>query len=236
MIDVLDAEARLKKTSRRIRSIGGRILRRAGLLPPGVADGLGDDAQLACAVFDEKIVVYFPNTPDEVLDIRRWYSHLRVLHENYGVVVVVQDSRVAARVRLDTDLQVVTVALYGTIDTILAKSNVKMAIYVSDHAWNFSMLRFSSLVHVLLLKDLAGVERIGNQVKAYDYCFAWNTDVVNGIRKVVQRYDFDRCLVIDEGATGSADVNSSLIDRCDLVLLSHEVEWERLLQNGVVGP
>ncbi len=221
--------------SQRVRGKGGRLLRRTGLLPAGVADGLGDDLKLENYAFVGEVVVFFPNTPTDMADLRRWFRTLTTLDAHYGLTVVTQDSRVTAFVQRETQLAVVTVALYATLDAVLARSTVKMAVYVSDHAWNFSMLRFTSLAHVLFL-ERTDVQRMRNQVKAYDYCFVWNMDLFDLIRRVVKRYDPDRCLLIGETPIVSADRDRELLERCERVFAARDTEWKRVTENGAVGP
>ncbi len=218
--------------SRRLRSAGGRVLRRAGLLPVGVADGLGEDDNLDERVFDGKIVAFFPNTPSDIPDLQVSYRVLESLDDRFGLVLVVQDSRVAARVRRESRLEVVTVALYATLDAVLSRSSVEMALYFSDHAWNFSMLRFTSLVHVLLIADSDLAERVANQVKAYDYCLARTSGVVETLAALVDRFEADRCLQVH----GERNAHTQILDQCDVVLGARGIEWQRLKDNGAVGP
>lgn len=206
------------------------------MLPRGVADGLGDDAQLSQMIFTGKMVVYFPNTPDDLASLQRWYSTLEILNRHYGLIVVVQDSRVATLVAKESLLEVVNVALYATLDAILARSAVEMALYLTDHPWNFSMLRFTSLVHVVLLDDIETAHSVGNQVKAYDYCIARTSESVDRLRGIVERYDFGRCLVIGKTPLGPSHEQRWLIAKCDMVLALRRTEWARVTKNGAIGP
>ena len=54
--------ARGNALRRRVRSTGGKLLRRLRLLPGGMPDGIGDDAALQDATLEGEVVVYFPDT------------------------------------------------------------------------------------------------------------------------------------------------------------------------------
>ena len=221
--------------ARRLRSMGGRVLRRARLLPEGVADGLGDDEILQSSAFSGKIVVSFPNTPTDLADLRRWYPTLRALEAQYGLTIVTQDSRVTAAVQRETTLEVVTVALYATLDGLLSRSSVQIALYVSDHAWNFSMLRFTSLAHVLLL-DVTDVQRVRNQVKAYDFCLLRKLETIDELKMMVTGYDFGRCLLVGGSPTAADGEQDVLLKTFDRLIIDQGIEWKRLLANGAGGP
>src|SRR5690625_7910826 len=77
----------------RLRSAGGKLLRRYRLLPGGMPDGLGDDEALREATLDGEVVVYFPDTVDSLYQLRSWYGPLQELHRAQGVTIVCTDSR-----------------------------------------------------------------------------------------------------------------------------------------------
>ena len=107
--------ARGNALKRRVRSVGGKVLRRFRLLPGGMPDGLGDDAALADATMDGEVIVYFPDTTDSLYQLRSWYGPLEELHRAQGVTIVCMDSRTAAAVRAEVSMPVVTIALDAKI-------------------------------------------------------------------------------------------------------------------------
>src|SRR5699024_1199235 len=105
----------------RLRSAGGKLLRRYRLLPGGMPDGLGDDEALREATLDGEVVAYFPDTVDSLYQLRSWYGPLQELHRAQGVTIVCMDSRAAAKIRAEVPLPVVTIALDATLDAIILR-------------------------------------------------------------------------------------------------------------------
>ena len=175
---------------RQARALAMYVARRAGMLPSGTPDRLGDDARFADRRFDQTVMVYFPDTLQNLYQLQQWYGPLGALHERHPVVVVLQDSRVARVVRAELGLPTVVIAHYSRLDEILARSEVKLALYVNQSPQNFSALRFTSLVHVFLNHGESdkGVS-VSNQVKAYDFCFVAGQGAVDRMRAHTMLWD-----------------------------------------------
>jgi hypothetical protein len=106
------------------------------------------------------------------------------------VVVVTQDSRTTRLVRHDTDFPVHCVARSATLDGLVARSDLEMALYVGHHGGNFMALRHPSLVHVYLGHGDSDKEiSASNQLKAYDFAFVAGQAAVDRIERVVPLYD-----------------------------------------------
>lgn len=181
---------------RKARDLAMYAARRGGFLPSGTPDRLADDAGLTR--FDATVMVYFPDTRQNLYQLQQWYAALRALHERHPVVVVLQDSRVAAVVRQELGLPAYVVAHYSRLDELLAASEVKVALYVNHSPQNFSALRFLSLVHVFLNHGESdkGVS-VSNQVKAYDFAFVAGQAAVDRYREHTMLFDADaRCRMI----------------------------------------
>jgi hypothetical protein len=181
---------------RKARDLAMYAARRGGFLPSGTPDRLADDAGLTR--FDATVMVYFPDTRQNLYQLQQWYAPLRALHERHPVVVVLQDSRVAAVVRQELGLPAYVVAHYSRLDELLAASEVKVALYVNHSPQNFSALRFLSLVHVFLNHGESdkGVS-VSNQVKAYDFAFVAGQAAVDRYREHTMLFDADaRCRMI----------------------------------------
>src|SRR5699024_7143504 len=118
---------------RRVRSAGGRIMRRLGWLPGGIPDGLGDDAQLLGRTLEQQVVAFFPDTVEGLYQLRQWYAPLHALDARRGAVVVASDSRTARAIRAETELEVVTVAHYATLDDLVSRGDVRLALYVNHN-------------------------------------------------------------------------------------------------------
>ena len=156
----------------RVRSGGGRLVRRLGLLPGGEPDGLGEDARLTGASLEQRVVVFFPEPLRNGYQLEQWLPVLEALHARHGVAVVTQDSRATAWLRGRTALPVLCVARTATLDGIVQRSDVALALYVSHHPRNFQMLRFSTLGHVYIGHGESDkAVSASNQLKAYDRVF-----------------------------------------------------------------
>ncbi|MDM7831762.1 CDP-glycerol glycerophosphotransferase family protein [Cellulomonas edaphi] len=162
----------LARLRRRVRAGGGLALRRLGWLPAGMPDGLGEDASLADRTFDQRVVVYFAGTSQNIYQLRQWYAPLAVLDARHGVLIVCADSRVARVVAREQALPVVTVGRSATLDAMAERSDTALFCYVGHDVGNFSALRIPSAAHVFLSHGESD-KRVAasNLVKAYDYAF-----------------------------------------------------------------
>src|SRR5690606_38643075 len=126
------------------------VLRRAGLLPSGVPDGLGDDAQLLGTRLDARFVVFFAGTVRNLYQLRQWYGPLEALHAHVPVLLMCNDSRVGQVLRAEAPLPSVTVGRFATLDDVTSRSDVAVFGYVGNEGGNFQTLRITSALHVFL--------------------------------------------------------------------------------------
>lgn len=183
-----------------------RSVRRSRLFPRTVVDRLGDDDRLGRASTDAAVMVYFPGAIDTLYQIDPWLPTFEALHAALRVVIVCQDSRVARHLREYSPIPVLTVARYGTLDGVLARSDVKLALYVSHVARNFEALRFSSLLHAYIGHgDSDKGVSASNQLKAYDVVLAPGQAAVDRASRRLMRFDADaRCIVVGQPLTLAA--------------------------------
>ena len=184
--------------ARRVLRLAYKTVRRFGLLPPGIPDRYGDDDRLAGSSFPQTVLVYFADTRESLYQLREWYGPLRALDDRHPVVLVFQDSRTAAIVRQELSLPAHTIARYSALDALLARSEVKLALYVNHNPQNFSALRFTSLAHVYLGHGESdkGV-MVSNQCKAYDFWFVAGKAAIDRITAYTMFYDAEhRCVPI----------------------------------------
>jgi hypothetical protein len=175
---------------RRLRRFVVRAVRRSRLLPSTMPDRLGQDDELAGTALRESVLVYFPDTRESLYQLRQWYGPLAKLHERHPLVVVFQDSRTARVAAAESGLRCITVARYGTLDALLARSGVKLAIYVNHSPQNFANLRFLSLVHVHLSHgDGDKGVNVSNQLKAYDFNFVAGQAGIDRAAQYTMLYD-----------------------------------------------
>ena len=190
--------ARGNALRRRVRSLGGKVLRRFRLLPGGMPDGIGDDAALADRTLDGEVIVYFPDTLDSLYQLQSWYGPLRELHRAQGVTVVCMDSRTAAVIRAELEVPVVTIALDATLDAIILRSGTKLVLYVNYNPLNTAALRSRSAIHVSLLHgDSDKVVSVSNQIKAYDYSFVAGQAAIDRLERHTTLFDAPaRCIPV----------------------------------------
>jgi hypothetical protein len=188
-----------------------------GLLPGGVPDRNGDDARLATQRLDAEVLVFFADTEDGLYQLRQWYAPLAALDARHRIAVVTADSRTAALIRTETGFEVVTVARYATLDGLLARSDVRLVLYVNHNPENFSMLRFASVAHVSLLHgDSDKVVSVSNQAKAYDFSFVAGRAGVDRMARYLPLFDAEqKCVVI--GRPQLDDALALVTDRAEPV-------------------
>ena len=153
---------------------------------------LGEDDALAGTSLAASVILYYPDSLDNLYQVTPWLPAFEALDAELPVAIICQDSRVTARFRALTSIEVLTVARYGTLDDMLGRSDVKVAMYVSHAPRNFECLRFTSLLHVYLGHGESdkGVSA-SNQLKAYDYAFLPGEAAVERIRERVMKFDAD---------------------------------------------
>jgi hypothetical protein len=192
----------------RLRRAAGVWVRRLGLLPGGESDRLGEDDALRDVVLRERVMVFFPDVPTNLYQLSQWYEPLRALADRHPLVVVTQDSRTTRLVRAAVPLPVHCVARSATLDGLVARSDLALALYVAHHGANFTALRHPSIVHVYVGhgesdKDISA----SNQVKAYDFTFVAGRAAVDRIKASVPLYDADsRTVLIGRPQAASAPV------------------------------
>ena len=186
-------------------------LRRSRLFPRTLVDRQGDDERLAGARTDAAVMVYFPGALDTLYQVTPWLPTFEALHAVHPVLVVCQDSRVAAELRDSSGLEVVTIARYGALDGLLGRSDVKLALYVSHLPRNFENLRFTSLLHAYIGHgDSDKGVSASNQLKAYDFVFAPGQAAVDRVARRLMRFDAqERCIVVGQPLTLSAPDESA---------------------------
>jgi len=183
------------------------------MLPAGTPDGLGQDDELLGTTLPYTVMVYFADTPDALYQIEQWYSTFRALDKTHPVVIVLKDSRTARAVRARAKLPVIVVAHYTTIDDLLSRSPVKLALYVNHNPENFSNLRFGQLIHVSLMHgDSDKTVTVSNQTKAYDFSFVAGQAAVDRMAAYATLYDASsRCIPV-----GRPQVDEQLQRRSEL--------------------
>ncbi|RFU23442.1 CDP-glycerol glycerophosphotransferase family protein [Geodermatophilus marinus] len=181
----------------RLRSTGGRLVRRLGLLPGGEPDGIGEDAALGDVALAQRVAVFFPEPPRNAYQVEQWLEPLLDLDRKHGVVLLTQDSRTTARLRTLTRLPVHCVARTATLEGLVERGALGLALYASHHPRNFQFLRFASLAHVYVGHGESDkAVSASNQLKAYDFTFVAGQAGVDRVRDELMWFDPDRLVVV----------------------------------------
>lgn len=188
-----------------------RALRGSRAFPKTLVDRQGDDPRLGSASVDAQVMVYFPGAPDTLYQVIPWLPTFDAVHAAHGLVIVCQDSRVAAELRRLGRAPVLTVARYGTLDGLLSRSDVKLALYVSHQPRNFEALRFSSLLHAYIGHgDSDKGVSASNQLKAYDLFFAPGQAAIDRVARRLMRFDAEaHSVVVGQPLTLSAPLGDA---------------------------
>lgn len=191
--------ARGVSLKRRVRSLGGSVIRRLGLVPAGTPDRRGEDEAVKNSAWVYEVMVYFADTPEALYQIEQWYESFRELNEIHPLVVICQDSRTAAAIRRDSGLTVHTIAKSETIDSILTVSpSLRLCLYVTHNVENFSNLRFGQMLHASMMHgDSDKLVTVSNQTKAYDFSLVAGQAAVDRMQRYSKLYDAQsRCITI----------------------------------------
>ncbi|SNS01256.1 CDP-Glycerol:Poly(glycerophosphate) glycerophosphotransferase [Geodermatophilus pulveris] len=188
-------------TPARLRSSVGRLVRRLGLQPGGEPDGLGEDTSLRDTVLDQRVVVFFPEPLRNAYQLEQWLGPLAALDERHGVVVLTQDSRTTAHLRRVTTLPVLCVAWTATMEALVRRGSLALALYVSHHPRNFAFLRWPELAHVHLGHgDSDKAVSASNQLKAYDRVFVAGRAGAERVLETLMWFSADRLVEVGRPA------------------------------------
>lgn len=184
--------------TRAVRTHGGRVLARAGILPGGVPDRLGDDARLQDRGIQGEVAVFFPDTRENLYQIRQWYGPLEHLHRAQGVTIICMDSKVARVIRTETRVPVITIARDSFLDELINRSQVKLFLYVNYTPLVFLALRLRSVIHVSLLHgDSDKSVSVSNQVKAFDVSLVAGQAAIDRYERYTALFDAQaHCIAI----------------------------------------
>jgi CDP-glycerol:poly(glycerophosphate) glycerophosphotransferase len=189
-----------------LRSTGGRVVRRLGLLPGGDPDGLGEDRRLGDLAPAQRVVVFFPEPLRNAYQLEQWLGPLTALDARHGVLVITQDSRTTARLRERTTLPVLCVGRASTLDGLVDRGRLALALYVSHHPRNFQLLRYPQLAHVYLGHgDSDKGVSASNQLKAYDQSFVAGQAAIDRVAGELMWFGDDRLVPVGRPQLAATD-------------------------------
>jgi hypothetical protein len=184
------------------------VFRRTPFFPQSMPDKIGEDAALEGSSLDAEILLFFPDAPEALYQLEPWYEALMALHAEHPLVVVCQDSRAARAIAERTGLPVRTIARYGTLDALLGRSRVRVALYVNHNSRNFECLRYTSLLHAYIGHgDSDKGVSASNQLKAYDVDLVAGRAAVDRVAENLVLYDAEtRCIVVGQPMLDGAGI------------------------------
>ena len=179
------------------RAIVLTAMRRAGLVPGGQADLVGEDATVVHEKFDHRVMVFFPDPPENYYQLHQWIEPLRDLDREHRVLVVCQDSRTAAALRADSTLDCRVVARNRTLEALVRDSPLGLCLYVGQANANAVALRLNRLAHVFLSHGESDkLVTVSNLEKSFDEVFVAGDAAVDRHRRSLMFFDIDRLVPI----------------------------------------
>jgi len=174
-------------------------IRRSRFLPAATVDRVADADRLNVAL-TQSVIVYFATSQVTLYQIRPWFPALRRLDAEFPLTVVCRDSRAAAIIREESELDCFTVGTQDDLDGILTRSDVKLALYINLDPLDFDCLRFASMMHVYIGHgDSAKGVFASNQVKAFDrYFIAGDAAAIRLERELLEFDATTRCVKIGQ--------------------------------------
>ncbi|MDR1798752.1 MAG: CDP-glycerol glycerophosphotransferase family protein [Bifidobacteriaceae bacterium] len=184
--------------TRKMVKAGIWTVRHSRLLPKSIPDGRGDERQLAKTQSDAQVMVFFADTVVGLYQIRPWYQALRELDRVHPVVVIGTDSRAVKAIRAESGLRAYTITHYSTVDGLIQRWPLRLALYCNHNAPNFSILSFPQLVHVSIMHgDSDKIVSISGQTKAYDFTFVPGQAAIDRLAAYLPLFDAaSRCIAI----------------------------------------
>jgi len=180
-----------------LRSVAVRTMRRAGLVPGGQADLLGEDESVVDEVFPQRVMVFFPDPPENLYQVEQWLDPLEALNEQHGVVLICQDSRTAKAIRSRTDLECRVIARNRTLHTVVRNSRFGLCLYVGQANANAVALRQNRLMHVFLSHGESDkLVTVSNLEKSFDQIFVAGDAAIDRHRRALMFFDESRLVRI----------------------------------------
>lgn len=169
-------------------------LRRSRFLPAGMLNRVSE-LETAPRPLDARVIVWFPTALDSLYQLRPWYAALRALDATHRLTVICRDSRVAATIRDESDLDALSLATSAELEQIA--DGVRVALYVNLDPLDFDCLRFPSMTHVFIGHgDSDKAVFTSNQVKAFDRYFVAGPAAVERLAGQLDFYDTDAHVVV----------------------------------------
>lgn len=179
------------------RAVVVTAMRRAGLVPGGQADLVGEDATVIDEALDHRVMVFFPDPPENYYQLHQWIEPLRALDREHRVLVVCQDSRTAAALRKDSPLDCRVIARNRTLETVVRDSNFGLCLYVGQANANAVALRLNRLAHVFLSHGESDkLVTVSNLEKSFDQVFVAGEAAVDRHRRSLMFFEPDRLIQV----------------------------------------
>jgi hypothetical protein len=115
-------------------------------------------------------LAYFAGDPPRAYQIEQWLPIFEQLHGSHPVIVVTRNLGMFRRLQDRTSLPVVFALRLADVETLLARTDPKVCLYVNNASANFLALSWRRAFHVHLNHGESDkVSMASNQAKAYDF-------------------------------------------------------------------
>ncbi|MBA8817351.1 hypothetical protein FHX48_002450 [Microbacterium halimionae] len=137
-----------------------------------------------------EVAVYFADGVVNMYQMRQWYRPLQELAKTRPVVIL---SRVASGARAlvrESGLPVAFVPSVRSLESAIARQNIRVVLYVNQNTRNFQMFRYGHRWHVFINHGESDkMYMTTNQFKAYDYAFVAGDAARERLKRVLWNYD-----------------------------------------------
>jgi hypothetical protein len=146
---------------------------------------------------DPEVLVYFPDTPEKLYQLRDWFGVLQELHKHARVGILTRHPTTFRAVATETPLPVYLVDDHVRIGRALEAGVVSTVLYVNHNVSAYQLLRSTAVAHVHIGHgESEKVYMVANQLKAYDHVFVAGEAARDRLRANIRFFADDRVRVV----------------------------------------
>lgn len=119
-----------------------------------------------------KAAIYFPDSRENLYQLRQWLQPMEVLAKELPLVIMTRSASAALAIKAETSLPVLWFRYISDVEEFVAEQDLDIVFYVNQSAKNFQMLGFPTPAHVHINHGESDkISMASNHMKAYDYVF-----------------------------------------------------------------